>query len=395
MASGLTASKARTAAAVLGVVVLLVVAGVAAGVLGAPTVTGVDNRFAGVNETTTTIASDLRVRNPNPVGASLGGLTVDYQVSMNQITMANGTKEGVSVSTGRSTLPFTTFLANERIPAWWVSHVNAGEETTLRVSADVHSSLLGASFDAPQVERDVETNVVGAFNSTERRPVDAGLPVVSDPVLYVEETAGEWGTVNRERTEVETEFLVSNLKPYPVAVTEIGYEIRMNDVVMGNGSTAREYVIGPGGERRMNATTVMRTARFDEWWVTHLERNQRTDLVIDFYLVVDPQTSGVEPIRVPLDSLEQTIETDIFGAKPAANASATAGTPTPEGGESTATPTPTPTDDSGLVGDGTTTDGETATDSGTRDGTTTDGGTATDEPTDNGTATPTDDGLLL
>jgi LEA14-like dessication related protein len=47
----------------------------------------------------------------------------------------------------------------------------------------------------------------------------------------------------------------------------------------------------------MNATTEMRTARFDEWWVTHLERDRTTDLMIDFYLVVDSQTPGIEPIR--------------------------------------------------------------------------------------------------
>jgi LEA14-like dessication related protein len=377
--SRLTASEARIAAVVLGAVVVLVGVGVLTGVVGAPTVTGVDNRFAGVNETATTIESDLRVRNPNPVGASLGGLTLDYRVSMNDVAMANGIKRGVSVATGRSTLPFTTFLANERIPAWWVSHVNRGERTTLRVDADVHSSLVGRSFDAPQVERDVETNVVGAFDSTERRPVDAGLPAVSDPVLYVEETSGEWGTVNRERTEVETEFLVSNPKPYPVAVTEIGYEIRMNDVMMGEGSTAREYVIpGNGGERRMNATTVMRTARFDEWWVTHLERNQTTDLAIDFYLVVDPQTPGTEPVRIPLDSLEQTVETDIFGNEPAADESTQSGegtpTPTPSG-ESTPTPESdeTPTDDPGIVGDETPADEGTSTESGSEQ-TPTDGG---------------------
>jgi LEA14-like dessication related protein len=287
-----------------------------------------------------------------------------------------------------------------------VSHVTAGEETTLRVDADVHFSLIGRSFGAPQVERGVETNVVGGFNSTERRPVNASLPTVSDPVLYVEETSGEWGTVNRERTEVETEFLVSNPKPYPVVVTEIGYEIRMNDVVMGDGATDREYVIpGNGGERRMNATTVMRTARFDEWWVTHLERNQRTNLAIDFYLVVDPQTPGVEPVRVPLDTLERTIETDMFGTKP--EGSATENDETPDDGTSTPTDdgTSTPTDDGDGLLDGseTTTGGES-----------TAGGTATDEPTstptedgmptptpddstatEEGTATPTDDGILL
>lgn len=102
----------------------------------------------------------------------------------------------------------------------------------------------------PQVERAVEVDVVGAFNSTERRSVNAGLPAVSDPVLYLKKTNGRSRTVDAERTEVEMIFLVSNPKPYPVAVTEIGYKIRMNDMVMGEGTTTREYLIpGNGGGR--------------------------------------------------------------------------------------------------------------------------------------------------
>jgi LEA14-like dessication related protein len=107
------------------VVLLVVVAGAAVvfGLFGTPSVTGVENRFGGVNETATVVESNLTVSNPNPFGASAGGLTADYVVAMNDIRMAQGTKTGLSIPAGRSELPFTTFLANERIPAWWVSHI--------------------------------------------------------------------------------------------------------------------------------------------------------------------------------------------------------------------------------------------------------------------------------
>jgi LEA14-like dessication related protein len=38
-----------------------------------PSVSGIDSRFAGVNETETVVESELAVRNPNPIGANLGG----------------------------------------------------------------------------------------------------------------------------------------------------------------------------------------------------------------------------------------------------------------------------------------------------------------------------------
>lgn len=82
---------------------------------------------------------------------------------------------------------------------------------------------------------------------------------------------------------------------------------------------------------------------------------------------------------MPLDSVKQTIETDVFGNEPASNKTATPPTPGGTGtvtpyGTDTAIPTPTPADDPGLVSD---------------DGMATDDETATDE------LTPTDDGVLL
>jgi LEA14-like dessication related protein len=55
----------RPGVVVIGVVVLAL-AGVAVFVLGHPSVSGIDNRFGGVNETTTVVESDLTVQNPPP-----------------------------------------------------------------------------------------------------------------------------------------------------------------------------------------------------------------------------------------------------------------------------------------------------------------------------------------
>ncbi|MFC5366537.1 LEA type 2 family protein [Salinirubrum litoreum] len=406
--SVLLGSKLRIA----GVAVLLLGASVggafALGVLGAPTVTGVDNEFAGVDETQTTIQSDLRVRNPNPIGANLGGLTVDYAIDMNGIRMAEGTKSGVEVAQGNSTLPFTTYMANDRIPEWWVSHVSNGEQTTLTVDASIHSSTVGQSFGAPKVERSIETDMLSQFNSTETRPVNASQPLVSDPILYVNETSAQWGEVNESRTPLNLDFRVYNPKPYPVGVSEIGYEITMNDVPVGEGTTEQGYTVGPESAETVETTTLIDNTELDEWWVTHLERDQVTDLRIEFYARLEV-TDG-ETIRVPLRSLTytETIETDIFGNE--AGGSGDAGG---ESGDDDSTATPRPTETPGdSTADGTATDAgsdTTTTDDGgllddttTSEGTTTEGSETTSAPTPTDTptnetsgTTTTDDGGLF
>jgi LEA14-like dessication related protein len=387
----------------IGVVVVLLLAGAAFFLFSQPAVSGIDNRFAGVNETTTVVESTLTVQNPNPIGASLGGLTVDYAIDMNGIRMATGVKEGVSVPKGSSTVPMATHLANERIPTWWVSHIRNGERTQLAVNADVHSSTLGSSFGAPKITRPIETDIISAFNSTEDRLV--GSSPTGGPILVIRETSAEWGAVSASSTPIDMEFVVYNPNAYAVPVSELSYRATMNGVEMGNGTTEGQGVIPPGGTRTIEATTTLNNQHIDEWWVTHLENDQETRVRIDFSARFELPTGTVE---VPLDPLTytRTIETDIFDNRADDGSENGTATPTPEG-TTTPTPTPTPGDD-GLLGDddggeGTTTPTPTPEDgTGTEtpdDGLLDGGDEETPTPADDGTATPTptpgDDGGLL
>lgn len=389
----LLGSKLRIAAVALGLLVTVGAAGAATGILGAPSVAGVENRFGDVNETTTNVESDLVVNNPNPVGVQLGGMSIDYAVEMNDITMATGTKEGVGVESGNSTISFTSHLRNDRIPDWWVSHLQNGESTTLTVDADVHSSLVGQSFGAPNVERQIDTDVSSSFNSTETQPINASQPLVSDPVLYLNETQGHWGEVTKKETPIKMAFTVYNPKSYPISASSIGYDIAMNDLAVGSGSSERSVTIPPGETRTIEATTVIENQQLDEWWVTHLERNQVTDLGIQFYARFDLSAAGAGEIRVPLDSVNHTIETDMFGNK-ADYPTGDTGNSSESGGETTetddASSTATEAD-----GDATETTSEGGVVSGGDDSeTATPTETPAETPTESETATEDDGGVL-
>ncbi len=388
----------RTALTVLVAVAVVAGGAFAGGVLGAPTVAGVENQFAGVNETTTTVETDLSVHNPNPVGVSLGGVTAEYAVEMNGIRLAEGKKEGVSVGRGTTAVPFTSHVANERIPAWWVSHVRNGEHTELTVDATVYSEAVNRSFGAPTVTRDVDTDIISAFNSTETRPVNANRAFVSDPVLYVNRTTAEWGTVTNATTPVRLAFTVYNPKPYPVAVSELGYNVTMNGVDVGEGATESGYAIPPKSTETIVTTVRIDNDRIDEWWVTHLERNQTTDLRIDFYARL--QAGDAPAVRVPLDALTytETVETDIFGNKNETGGAETA-TPTASDGDETTTAattadgsdgTTTTADSGGLLGGATETTAESAETAAETETATT---TSTETATPSGSET-TDGGLL-
>ena len=78
----------------------------------------------------------------------------------------------------------------------------------------------------------------------------------------------------------------------------------------GNGDAAAlNYPV----DETITATTTIRNQRLDEWWVTHLQNNQRTTMRLDFYARVD--VAG-DSVTIPLRNVTHTIETDMFDNKP-------------------------------------------------------------------------------
>lgn len=347
------ASTLKVIAAVLGVVTLSIGGAWTAGIIGSPSVVGVENRFGGVNESTTVIESTVIINNPNPVRLRLAGLAIDYAVEMNSIRMATGGREGVEIrKQGNSSIPLTTTMNNSRLPAWWASHVRNGETTALVVDASIRSELLDRSFE-PQINRTINTSIIAAFNSEEDTPIEPQQSTFSDPVLWLNRTSGSWGNVSNETTEIDMAFDIYNPNVAPIVVTNLGYEVEMNNVTMGEGGTDKSVAIPPGRLGTVYATTLLQNQNLDEWWVRHLENNQTTHLEITFYARIDLSAIGGGTRRIPLDTFERTIETDMFGTKgESGNTSSGDGTAAPTetdgtttDGSGTATPTATPTDD--------------------------------------------------
>lgn len=305
-------SKLRIAGTVVGSFIVVVGLLFAVGVFGIPSVTAIDNGFGAVNGSTTEVITELTVNNPNPVGIGLGSVTIDYTARMNDIEMATGTKKGLGIGPGSSTIELRTYLDNTKIPSWWVTHIRNGETTELTVETHIDSGF-GLSTTRTPVRRPIETDILGTFNTTEDRDINANQPPVEDPVAVIRRQSANWGGVSNQTTEIDISFVVYNPKSYPLTITQLGYDITLNEITMGNGTTADEYTIPPNDTETVNATLEMQTQRFDEWWVAHLDDGQVSELRIDFEATVTAGDLGT--VTMPLDPLtyERTIETNIFG----------------------------------------------------------------------------------
>lgn len=319
---------------------LVVAAGAfAAGLIGVPTLESIDNEFGEVTDDRTEIRTFLTVTNPNPIGASAAEVSAKYTVDMNGVEMARGGGSDIALEPGTSTETFTTRMHNERIPDWWVTHIRNGEETEVAIDATVSSGALGRSTDVTD-RRIIETDLISQFDSDETRPIDANSPATSDPVLYVNGTRANWGDVDERTTELELRFDMYNPKSYDIPVSRLGYTIYMNDLVVGEGETTSERVLRSKQVTPVDTSTHIQNQHLDDWWVTHLQKGEETDLRIEFDARVELPVVGTT-ITLPLDELtyEETVETDIWGNKneSAANETDTASTPSERTADETTT----------------------------------------------------------
>jgi LEA14-like dessication related protein len=311
-------------AAVLVVLVVLasVVEAFEFGFFGVPNVVSSESRFAGVNERTTTIRTEVVLDNPNPVGLDRDNATLTHAIRMNDVPMASGTERGVSLPPGNSTRTITTYMDNGQIPEWWVTHIRRGERTRVAIATRVYSPALDDSFAIPG-GRTIETDVLSSFDSNETQPVNADVPSRSGPVLFINRTSAEWGEVSGTETPIEATFVVYNPLPVSVPITGLGYTVRMNGIEVGNGSTESARVLDSGRVTPVSTTITIDATRLDEWWVTHLQRNQETAVSVSFQLQADFPVVGT--IQLPVDVLTYTteLETDLLGTKNATDGQAT------------------------------------------------------------------------
>ena len=311
-------------ALLIGAVVIIVAAGLGAYFLffrgGLPTIElkSVTHRWAFVNETVTAIESTVVIHNPTPISATLKRL--EYTVRLNGIDFGSGrSSEPVEVpAQGDATISLTTYIKNERIPAWWVSHVKAGEKTEATISGTATVEALGTTFDVPfQYSGEFETNVDEMADITE--PFDIlliSLPVIGDIKITVEEVDTNWGEVTAETTELVHVARIYNPNDFDIPATSMRYVIEANSIRLAEGEQPLNVVLKAKSTTSLTLFTYINNTLLDEWWVSHLQNNETTHLVILIYATMEFTVPFVGSFTIEklVYHVEMDVKTDILSA---------------------------------------------------------------------------------
>ncbi|USZ67620.1 LEA type 2 family protein [Halorussus salilacus] len=296
-------------AVVVGMVVTTVGAGaaLATGVVSpeAPTVESIDNEWGEITNETTGIETRVVVDNPNRFGIP-GVAGVSYDVAMNDVTVASGDSGRLAIPPGRNEVDLRTAIDNGKIPAWWASHINNGEETTVSVRPSLDAPLL--SRDLPSQDRTFETDMLASFDSESGESVTAG----DRTLLTVEETDASWGEATAEETPLRFSGTVTNPNEEAIEFATIGYTVSMNDVTVAEGTTDEAVRIEGESTDAIRVNSTLDNTKLDEWWVSHLRNDEETTLDVRVFAEVETD-DGTRRVDLPFMSKRVAFETDILG----------------------------------------------------------------------------------
>lgn len=281
-----------------------------------------------VNEESITVVSEAWINNPNPLGLSVGFIDIKYSAEVNNITLAEGMIDKVRLNSGNNTQSFETELKQGRIPEWWVSHLQNGENSTVSVPVNINTPV--TSFEIDAFSKEVSTNITsrienslksieGNYTGPGIETTRSGFTVEVRPEIEIRDFKASWGEISEERSEVLMDMKVHNPNQYPIPTPSFGGKADLNNITLANWSAnaepltdlAEEGMIAPGENEDLRFKVGLKNQDMDDWLETHVENEEYTKAKIEAQLIFNVRG---EQFKAPAGGMECIIDiqTDIL-----------------------------------------------------------------------------------
>jgi len=236
-----------------------------------------------VSLSTTTVNTEIMVQNPHLHHLPL---KVQCNIYLNDIEIVSGLGDDLEIlpQASGSSVRFSSTLDNEKIIDWWVSHIDNGEKTTVRIEGKVMLCLDEVDIFYPYSEEsEFETNMLKGLNGTNLGHIDK---VVIK--LGIDRLRSQWGKVTPAKTEIKHTLTIHNFGwfPAPTIITDVDYELTLNGTRMTKGSMGLPLGLWPGQRRSTTCTSKIDNRNIIKWWVSHISNGEKTKYCFKYTLLI-------------------------------------------------------------------------------------------------------------
>ncbi len=270
-----------------------------------PKISKISLSWGNVTYDFTEIIAEVSVYNPTFITITLKKIT--FGLYMNNIKMVAGSSErSVSLAGFRETaIRLVGRLNNSRIPEWFISHLENGEQTNVRLSGTVLLDLkiMEAVYSFERT-LNITTDMLAGMSTNQSK-----IFMMGPAELMLKSLTSSWGRISSNEVEINHKVVVYNPNRYPIPITKIEYEVYMNNIRMGGGTSYNPAILGAKSNTIILFTTMLNTTLLDEWWITHIKNGEKTKITIEIYSVIE--INGVA-YKIRIYELEQTLTTNLL-----------------------------------------------------------------------------------
>lgn len=305
--------------------VVLVALGFLTGVLGLPGVTVTDvGDWGNVSENETEVITSLNVSNPNPIGITLGGgFEANYSVDLNDVTLITGQRERLAITPGTTQVDLVSTIDNQQIVPWWRAYVAANETVHVRATGQANvSAVVSKTIKFPPYEQTVLEDrqpVINGFDgaATAMEGTYTRSVAVGTVGYEIRNASAAWGETTPNVTEVDMAFQMHNPGDVPVPLVPDGFRLNAEtngielftagEDAMTAENADSDALLAPGETREVVLTVNFDNRRIDDWFRSHVERDERTELSVRPQMIFEVEQTGSE-IAVPREGVRYSCE---------------------------------------------------------------------------------------
>lgn len=247
-----------------------------------PIVKSITHSWGTVSYEKIIVESKVTLVNPNPLAISIGKkIGIKFTVAINDIPLIQGEKTRGELKEGEFTINFITEFDLTKVQTWWVSHLSNEEKSQVSIEGEVFleigSSRIVLLHKGP-VTREFETDIVSKIKLEEPKDVPENMELFR---VTIKSISSSWGEVNYEHTNINSIVTIYNPNNFPIPVPQFSYIIKLNDVIVGEGSRLSVAILSRKADTLLTVTTTIDNGKLDDWIVSHINNGESSNLWIE------------------------------------------------------------------------------------------------------------------
>ncbi len=252
-----------------------------------PEVRSITHEWGPVTSNSTEVITTVVVFNPIPAPIPIKNCSAN--ITIDGISLGQSAGNNISLKQEAETpVVIYTRIDKDKISDFWAEHLRRGENSTVVIDGNINFDMKVADYSYPfTYSKAVETNILTRLHVNTPVVVEKTykVPVIGNEITAFKATIkssnASWGKIERDLTELNVRAIIHNDNSYSIPSCKMVNKVSINEIPLAVGESVGSYSFPSNADTEVMATANLKTSLMDQWFVSHLIRNEKSTLKVE------------------------------------------------------------------------------------------------------------------